>query len=127
AACSSRSSDLRALDRKALEVGDRIFRIEDLAVEEGLLAARGGGRNVGGWDVQFLGGLAPDVLAVDLADQRLGVGAGLELAPADILGEEPEVMALERVGGMLPPVLHDMRRVFDDFSGNAVVELSFDA
>ena len=74
-----------------------------------------------------LGRLAPQVLAVDLADQRLGVGAGLELAPADVLGEEPEVVALERIGGEVVPVAHDVRRVLDHLAGNAVVELALDA
>src|SRR2546421_436518 len=35
-----RSPDLGALDRLALQIRERIFRIEDLAVEEGFLAAR---------------------------------------------------------------------------------------
>ena len=52
---------------EALEVGRRILRIEHLAVEEGLLAARGRGRDVGRRHAERLGGLAPDVLAVDLA------------------------------------------------------------
>ncbi len=48
------SSDLDTLDRQALEVRVRIFRIEHLAVEEGLLAARRRGRNVGRRDAERL-------------------------------------------------------------------------
>src|SRR5580765_7311808 len=66
------STDL-AFDGLALEVGHRVLRVENLAVEEGLLAA-----GLRGWDLvhrdrQRLGGLAPHVLAIDLTDQRLGV------------------------------------------------------
>src|SRR5712691_973788 len=93
------SSDLNALDGQGLQIRRRILGIEHLAVEEGLLAARLRRRNIGGRDAHFLGRLAPEILAVDLADQRLGVETRLVLAPADVLGEEPEVMALERIGG----------------------------
>ncbi len=41
------SADFDALDRQALEVGARIVGIEHLAVEEGLLAARGRRRDLG--------------------------------------------------------------------------------
>src|SRR5262245_56309770 len=34
------SSDFDALDREILEIRSRVFRIEDFAVEQGLLAAR---------------------------------------------------------------------------------------
>ena len=71
--------DLDAFDREALEIGGGIFGIENLAVEEGLLAARGRGRDVGGGNAERLGGFAPHVLAVDLLDQRLGVGVGSNL------------------------------------------------
>src|SRR6185436_14119754 len=76
------STDL-AFDRLALEVVHRVLRVENLAVEEGLLAAGLRGRDLVRRHRQRLGGLAPHVLAVDLADQRFGVGADLELAPAD--------------------------------------------
>src|SRR5687768_7995393 len=79
-------SDFDALDRKTLQVRGGIGRIEHLAVEEGLLAARTRFRNVGRGNAEPLGGLAPEILAVDLVDQRLDVGGRLELAPADVLG-----------------------------------------
>src|SRR3954468_10850829 len=90
--------NLHAFDREALEIGGRIFRIEDLAVEEGLLAARGRGRDFRRRDGQLLRRLPPQVLAVHLANERLDVVASLVLAPADVLGEEPEIVALERIG-----------------------------
>src|SRR5713101_893879 len=93
-------SDVNTLDGQRLEVRRRIFGIEHLAVEEGLLAARLGGRDIGGGNAQGLGGIAPDVLTVDLGDQRLGVIAGFIFAPADILGEEPEIVTLERIRGV---------------------------
>src|SRR5262245_5939010 len=119
-------SDLDALDRQALEVGARIVRIENLSVKERLLAARRGGRDVLGGNAELLGGFAPHVLAVDLGDERLGVEAGLELAPARVLGDEPAVMALARIGGVIAPVLHDVRAVLDHAAG-AVVELALGA
>src|SRR6185436_3069171 len=39
-------SDINTLDRQRLQVSGRIFGIEYLAIEEGLLAARGRSRNV---------------------------------------------------------------------------------
>ena len=57
-------------------------------------------------DAQRLGRVAPDILAVDLVDQRLDVGRRLELAPADVLGEEPGVVALEGIGRVVAPELH---------------------
>ena len=86
-------------------------------VEAGTLARR---------DAELLCRLAPEVLAVDLGDQRLGVDVCLELAPADVLGDEPEVMTLERIGGVVGPVAHHMRAVLDDAPG-AVVEPALDA
>src|SRR6266705_3597481 len=94
-------SDFSALDREALEIGRWVFGIEDFAVEEGLLAARCRGRNVGSLDRERLCGFAPDVFAVDLVNQRLHVGLRFELAPADILGDEPKIMALEWIGGVV--------------------------
>src|SRR6266702_6670851 len=117
-------SNFNTLDGQVLQIRSRVFRIEHLAVEEGLLAARGRGRDFGSGNAELLGGLLPEILTVDLADQRLRVEAGFVLAPADILGEEPEVMALERIGGVVAPVLHDVRAVFDHFTGNSVVELA---
>src|SRR5262245_21335336 len=98
-------SDLDALDGQTLEVGARIVRIENLSVEERLLAARRGGRDVRVGNAEFLGGLAPHVFTVDLGDERLGVEAGLELAPPRVFGDEPQVVALERIGGVIAPVL----------------------
>src|SRR3954463_1335804 len=68
-------SDINTLDRQGLQIRSRVFRIEHLPVEEGLLAARGGSRDLGSGDAQRLGGLLPEILAVDLGDQRLGVEA----------------------------------------------------
>src|ERR1700712_3230373 len=110
-------SDLDALDGEALEIGRRIFRIENLAVEEGLFAARRGRWNVRRGDVELLGGLFPKVLAVDLGDQRLGVEGRVILAPADILGDEPEVVALVRIARVVRPIPHDVRAVLDDLAG----------
>src|SRR6185369_10179833 len=102
-------SDFDALDRERFQIGSRIFGIEHLAVEEGLLAARGGGWNLRGCDTEGLGSIAPHVFAVDLADQRLAVEGSFIFAPSDVLGHEPEIMALERIGGEVAPVLHDVR------------------
>src|SRR5262245_22147718 len=102
------SSDFSALDGEALEVGARVVGIEHLAVEEGLLAARGRFRDLVGRHAEVLGGRPPDVLAVDLLDQRIGIDVGLELAPADILGDEPGVVALERVGRVVLPEFHEL-------------------
>src|SRR4051794_9575438 len=99
-------SNLSPFDRKALEIGQRIFGIEYLAVEERLLAARRRGWNVGSLDREFLGGGAPDVFAVDLVYEGLHVGLRFELAPADILGDEPKIMALEWIGGVIAPEFH---------------------
>src|SRR5258707_265892 len=63
-----------ALDRERLEVGVGIGGIEDLAVEQAFLAARRGGRDLRIRHAERLGRLAPDVLAVDLVDERLAVG-----------------------------------------------------
>ena len=62
-----------------------------------------------------------------LAISALAVEADLELAPADVLGEEPEVVALERVGGEFIPVAHHLRMLLDHLAGDAVVELALDA
>src|SRR5262245_25994369 len=48
AEAARRRSHFKALDGEALEIGAGIVGIEDFAVEEGLLAARCRGRNVGG-------------------------------------------------------------------------------
>src|SRR4051812_30963762 len=84
-------SDINTLDRQGLQIRSRIFRIEHLAVEEGLLAARGRSRDLGRGDAERLGRVAPHIFAVDLADQRLAVEARLVFAPADILRHEPEI------------------------------------
>src|SRR5262245_43651241 len=67
------------LDRKALEIGFGVLRVEDLAVEERLLAARLARRRR---DTQCLRRLAPEILAIDLGDQRLGVEVHRLIAPA---------------------------------------------
>src|SRR5262249_14361119 len=64
-----RRSHLDALDGEALEISRRILRIEHFAVEEGLLAARGRGRDIGGRHRERLCGLAPEILAIDLAHE----------------------------------------------------------
>src|SRR3954453_3718034 len=120
-------SDFDTLDGKRLQIRRWIFRIEHLAVEEGLLAAGGRGRNIGRRNAELLGGVLPEVFAVHLFDQRLAVEAGLVFAPADILRHEPEVMALERIGSLVAPEPHDMRRVLDHLAGDAVVELALHA
>ncbi len=60
-------SDLNTLDRQRLQIRSRIPGIEHLAVEEGLLAARGRGRNIGSGNAQLLGGVLPEIFAVHLA------------------------------------------------------------
>src|SRR5215813_1923770 len=107
--CGPPGSNLDALDGQGFQIRGRIFGIEHLAVEEGLLAARRGRRDVRGGNAKLLGGLLPEIFTVDLGDQRLGVEAGLELAPADILGKEPEIMALERIRCVIGPEPHDVR------------------
>src|SRR5206468_5652573 len=69
--------DFGALDAEALEVGRRIFRIEDLAVEEGLLAARLRRRDIGRRDLELLGGLAPKVFARS-EERRVGKEVGCQ-------------------------------------------------
>src|SRR5258708_20277072 len=59
-------SDLNTLDGQGFQIRRRIFRIEHLAVEEGFLAARLGGRDIGCGDAEILGGFLPEVLVVDL-------------------------------------------------------------
>src|SRR6478672_3356203 len=97
--CSN--SYVNTLDRQGLQIGRGIFGIEHLAVEEGLLAARGRGRDVG--DAKLLRRVFPEILAVDLSDQRLGVEVRFVLAPADVLGQEPEIVAPERLGCLVAP------------------------
>src|ERR1700716_2207760 len=53
---ASLGSDVNTLDGQGLQVRRRIFGIEHLAVEEGLLAARGRGRDIGSGNAEFLGG-----------------------------------------------------------------------
>src|SRR5437762_3578350 len=67
--CFSFASHFGALDRQALEVGHGVFGVEDLAVEEGLLAARGRRGDLLRGNVQRLCGLAPQILALDFLDQ----------------------------------------------------------
>src|SRR5439155_16059663 len=117
-------SDINTLDRQGLQIRSGILGIEHLAVEEGLLAAGSRSRDVRSSDAERLGGLFPEILAIDLGDHRLGVEARVILAPADVLREEPEIVALERIGRMIAPVFHDIRRVFDYLARYAIVELA---
>src|SRR6516165_27942 len=94
------------LDREARQIGGGIGGIEDLAVEEGFRTARCRSRDVRFDDTQRLRSLAPEILAVHLIDQGLDIGRGLKLAPADVLGDEPGIMALEGIGNAARPELH---------------------
>ena len=60
----------QVLDFEARQIGGRVFRIEDLAVEEGFLATRGGGGDLRRGDAQRFRRLAPEVFAIDLLNQR---------------------------------------------------------
>src|SRR5262249_58490525 len=53
----------------------------------------------------------PCAMAVSASSGRVPL-----LHIADVLGEEPEVMALKRIGGEVAPILHDVRRVLDHVS-----------
>ena len=101
-AAASSHSDFDALDRQALEVGASDSSGSNTLPSKKVSLPRevDAGMSAAG-DRQRLGGLAPQVLAVDLVDQRLDVGGRLELAPADVLGDEPGVVALERIGGVV--------------------------
>jgi hypothetical protein len=126
ALCITSFSLGRRPPREAARADQTSTRIEDFAVEEGLLAAGRRGRDIARRHAERFRRVAPQILAVDLSDQTLGVVVRLELAPANVLGEEPEVMALERIGGLVAPVLHDVRAHLDDAAG-AVVELALHA
>ena len=76
--------------------------------------------------LQFLRRRPPQILAVDLRDQRLEVFLARELAPSDILREEPQLVALVGIRGVVAPELHEVRAVVDDLAG-AVVELALQA
>jgi hypothetical protein len=47
-----------------------------------------------------------------LADPAFHVEVLRQVAPADVLGEEPQVVALERVGGLVFPVAHLLNLLF---------------
>src|SRR6476619_719443 len=126
AQAAPQTSNLDPLDVEALEVSAGVFGIEDLAVEKGFLAARFRGRDVGGRDVERLGRVAPKIFAVDLGDQALRIVARLIFSPTDIFGEEPEIVTLERIRGVIRPIAHDVRAVLDHLARNAVVELALD-
>ena len=108
------------------EIGLGIRGIEHLAVEEGLLAARRGLGNVGVGGADVLGGLAPQVLAIDLADDRLGVEVSRQLAPALVLGEEPQLVALVGIRDAALPELHQLVGALD-LAAVAVVDVALDA
>src|SRR3981081_23844 len=76
-------STLDAFNGQTLEVGARIVGIEYLAVEEGLLAARGRTWDVGRGQRQRLCSVAPEILAIHFVYEGLGVRARVERAPAD--------------------------------------------
>src|SRR3712207_3472140 len=111
--CSWSSGRRRLLDGQGSEVGGRVLRVEDLAVEEGLAAAAGPARQFGVGHAGPGGGGAPDALAVDLADELRRVRRFRQHAPADVLREEPEVVAAEGVGGVVAPKLHQEGRALD--------------
>ena len=81
------------LDREAGQIGHRILRIENLAIEEGFKPPGIGSGNFG--DTHGLRRHAPQISAIHGADQCLDVGVGRQFAPADILRQEPAVVALE--------------------------------
>src|SRR5215210_2685942 len=112
----------RLLNGKRGEVGGRVVRIEDLAVEEGLAAAAGAARHFGGGHAGAGGGGAPDAFAVHLVDQLRGVRAFGQHAPAHVLREEPQLVAAERIGGVVAPEFHQERRV-RDLAAVAVVDV----
>src|SRR5262245_22824250 len=109
-------SGFQALDRQAFQVVCGVVGIEDLAVEEGLLAARGRGRDDSGWQRQLARRLAPEVLTVDLSDQGLGIKRWLEFAPTHVFADEPQVVALEGIGGEVVPVAHFVWAVRDELA-----------
>src|SRR5205809_704358 len=109
------------LDRQTGEIGGRILGIEDLPIEEGLYAARRSSGDLIGRDADRRRRPAPEVLAVDLRDQRFGVEVGWQVAPALILGQEPEIVASERIRGVIAPELHHERAVLHDLA-RAVVD-----
>src|SRR6185503_19596675 len=111
----------RALDREASQVRLRIRRVEDLAVEERLDAARRRLRNLRGGHAQLGRSLSPQVLAIDLGDEARQVLVALELAPAHAFDEEPELVTAVGIGRVVPPELHDVRALLDDLAG-AIVE-----
>src|SRR5580765_4225096 len=113
-----KTSNLDPLDVEALEVSAGIFGIEDLAVEKGFFAARFRGRDIGGCEVERLGCVAPKIFAVDLGDQALRVEARFIFSPTDIFGEEPEIVTLERIRGVIRPIAHDVRAVLDHLARN---------
>src|SRR5262245_58945488 len=115
-----------ALDREALEVLLRFRRIEHFAIEEFFDATRRRLWNLGRRHLELLRRRPPQVLAIDLRDQRLEVFLARELAPSDILREEPQLVALVWIRCVVPPELHEMRAVVDDPAGT-VVELALQA
>ena len=82
-------------------------------------------RDVRRGDAERLGRLAPQFLAIDLIDQRLDVGRRRELAPAHVLGEEPDLVALERIGRVVAPELHQAWCLRD--AAVAVVDVALEA
>jgi hypothetical protein len=82
------------------------------------------GRNVACGDTERLRRLTPEIGAVDLIDEGLGIGVRVELAPAHVLGNEPQVVRLEGEGGVIAPELHDSGRVLHDLALDAVIVLA---
>ena len=72
-------SDVDTLDGQRLQIRRRIFRIEHLAVEEGLLAARLRGRDIGSGDAELLGGIRQRSSRLTLAISALESKPGSNL------------------------------------------------
>src|SRR5262249_34392857 len=122
----ARHSDFRALDRQRFQICDRIIRIEDLAVEEGLLAAAVTLGSV--TETESLCGLEPEIAAVRFGHQGLGIDGRFELAPADVLGDEPGVEALPGVGdvAVIAPEFHQQIGALLDATA-PIIDVAFDA
>ena len=67
-----------------------------------------------------------NVFAVHFLDQGAGVELAWQVAPALVFGQEPQVMALEWVRGLIVPVLHQVFAVVFK-AASAIVEFAFHA
>src|SRR6185295_1958445 len=111
------------LDREALQVLLGLRGIERFGIEEFFDATRRRPGDLRRRHLQLLRRRPPQVLPVDLRDQRLEVFRARELAPSDILREEPQLVALVWIRCVVAPELHQVRTVVDDPAG-AVIELA---